>query len=157
MTSNNNIIRYSCWCMSTWPQTDATTLATASVQPAALCQMSLMDLFQQAAAQGAVVSEFASIWQYSEFVQRVETSLQSGDLAGAQALLAVCPIQFGGATLAALGGVLAANTLRLVDVVAAGQSQPGAVVTAPAKVTPEDVTAALNEAGYTWDGTEWRR
>ena len=140
-----------------WRVVPTETLAMAIVQPAALRPMSLMELFRQAAVANAVVAEFAAIWQYSEYVRRVETALQNGDLAGASALLAVCPVQFSEKTLDALQATLAANTLRLVDVLAAEQSLPGAPVTAPEGITDSDVTAALNEAGYTWDGEVWQR
>lgn len=142
---------------SNWREKDAATLAAAIVQPAALRPMSLMSLFTHAAQAGAEVSEFSAVWQYSEFVRRVETALTDGDLTGAYALLAVCPVQFSQATLMILGAVLATNTLRLVDVVAREQSQPGAVVTAPATVTADDVTAALEAAGYVWRRDEWVR
>lgn len=145
------------WDANEWLAIPAADIASGVSAPVALRSMSLMDLFTRAASAGADVAEFKSIWQYSEFVQRVEAALGDGNLAGAQGLLAVCPVNFSGATLAAFAGVLEANTLRLVDVVAAEQSQPGAVVTAPAKATPEDVTAALNEAGYRWNGDEWAR
>lgn len=137
---------------SDWRSLDAATLATAVVQPAALRPMSLMDLFQQAAAANATVTEFAAIWQYSEYVRRVETALQGGDLAGAMALLAVCPVQFSEKTVDGLQATLAANTLRLVDAVAAEQA-----TVAPVAVTADDVTAALNEIGYQWNGGEWLR
>jgi hypothetical protein len=142
-----------------WRPQTAATLAAAITQPAALRPMSLMQLFTAAAQAGATVAEFSAVWQYSEFVQRVETALTDGDLAGAQALLAVCPVEFTPTTLGTLAAVLAANTLRLVDVVAAEQSRPGAVVTAPAQIDADDVTAALTKAGYAWDDRngEWVR
>lgn len=136
-----------------WRPQTAATLAAAITQPAALRPMSLMQLFTAAAQAGATVAEFSAVWQYSEFVRRVETALTTGDLAGATALLAVCPVQFGERTLAAIQVVLVANTLRLVDVVATEQSQLGA----PESVTDSDVTAALEAAGYVWDGSEWVR
>jgi hypothetical protein len=142
---------------SLWRSLNAEILAASIVQPVALRPMSLMGLFTTAAGAGATVAEFSAVWQYSEYVQRVETALQSGDLAGAQALLTVCPVQFGQATLVALQTVLAANTLRLVDVVAAEQSRPGAVVTAPAEIDADDVTEALETAGYVWSSSEWAR
>ena len=152
------IITNACWRTgSDWREQPAATLAAAIVQPVALRPMALMTLFTHATAAGADVTEFRDIWQYAEYVQRVEHALTDGDLAGALAMLIVCPVQFGQATLAALQAVLAANTLRLVDTVAAEQSQLGAVVTAPVTVTADDVTAALKAAGYVWSSGEWVR
>jgi hypothetical protein len=138
---------------NTWTTVPASTLAEAVVQPGGLRSMSLMALFQTAAAAGANVTEFRAIWQYAEFVQRTETALQTGDLPGATALLAVCPVQFSAATQQALQTVLAVNMLRLIDLVAAEQQPP---VSAPAQVSATDVTLALNALGYTWDGQAWQ-
>jgi hypothetical protein len=47
---------------------------------------------------------------------------------------------------------MTANTMRLVDVVASELGEP-----APETITADDVTAALEAAGYAWDGFEWNR
>lgn len=133
-----------------WRTLPAGVLAQAVLQPVALKSMDLMTLFAGAQTAGADVAEFRAVWQYSEFVQRVERALNDGNLTGAMGLLAVCPVDFSGRTLQALQTVLAANTLRVVDVVASETGQA-----APETVTALDVTLALEAAGYTWDGSTW--
>lgn len=134
-----------------WRDQEAQRLATAILQPVALRPMSLMDLFQLSVAQGALTVEFRSIWGYGEFVKRTEEALQGGNLVGAVGLLQVCPVSFSPQTLAAIQAILAANTLRVVDVAAAERREA-----APVTVTTDDVIAALAAAGYQWDGLFWQ-
>lgn len=133
-----------------WRTIPAGLLAQAVTQPVALKPMGLMGLFAGAQVAGADVSEFRAVWQYSEFVRRVEDALSTGNLAGAHGLLAVCPVEFTGDTLRALQTVLATNTLRAIDTVALERRE-----TPPETVDAFAVTAALEAAGYTWDGSAW--
>lgn len=117
---------------------NSTDLAAAVLAPTSLRVTSLLQLFTMAVQAGAEAAEFRAIWQYQEYVRRVDEALARGDLAATQALLATCPVAFSEKMLAALNTVIAANTLRLIDVVAAELGQ-----NAPATVSAADVDAAL--------------
>lgn len=133
-----------------WRTVPAEPLAATTVQPAALRPMDRKTLFGAVVQAGGAVSDLRQLYGYAAYMDDVETALREGDLVAAHGLVALCPVDLGPATQAAIAAVLAANTLRAIDVVAAEQRS-----TAPAQVTTEDVTAALGEAGYTWDGTHW--
>jgi hypothetical protein len=113
-------------------------LAAAITAAHSLKPLSLLQLIQQVQAAGGDAQEFRAIWQYQEYVRRAEEAFTAGDLAAVQALLLMCPIAFTMLTQKALQTVIAANTLRLVDLIAAELDQ-----TAPAKVTSADINAAL--------------
>ncbi len=81
--------------------------------PQFLQKMSLIDLFAQASAQGAVVAELRGLWQFGRYVDRVEAVLQAGDLPGLEALIATCPAELSAGTLTAINAVAGANTRSL--------------------------------------------
>ena len=112
--------------------------------------MGLMELFGGAVAAGADPAEFRQVWKYQEFVQRAEAALQSGDLAGATALLAVCPVDWTKATAQALQAVLAGHAMTAL---ALAWPEDGGEV--PASVTEGDVEAAMRAAGYMWAVHKW--
>lgn len=144
-------ILYACWRTSSgWRQTSAAALAATVTQPAALRPMDRKTLFGAVMTAGGVATDLRQLYAYSAYMEDVETTLRDGDLMAAQGLVALCPVDLSPATQQAIDMVLAANTLRMVDLVALEQHD-----TAPAQVTAEDVTAALGEAGYTWDGIHW--
>jgi len=133
------LIRSACYYTgSNYAARTSDDLVAAILAPAALKELSLLQLFTMAVQAGAEAAEFRAIWQYQEYVRRVEEALARGDLAATRALLTVCPVPFSEKTLAALNTVIAANTLRLIDVVAAELGQ-----NAPATVSAADVDAAL--------------
>ena len=146
-----------CFRVPGWRSLGAATLAAAIVQPVALKPLDRKTLFGAVLQAGGKPAELRQLYGYSAYMTDIETALVNGDLAAAQGLLLLCPVDLGEATQYAIGAVLAANTLRLVDVVAAELSRPGAPVTAPAEITERDVTEALEAAGYVWDGSEWTR
>jgi hypothetical protein len=134
----NNIIAIACYRVKNYASCANTTLAAAITAAHSLKPLSLLQLIQQVQAAGGDAQEFRAIWQYQEYVRRAEEAFTAGDLAAVQALLLTCPIEFTAATQKALQTVIAANTLRLVDLIAAELDQ-----TAPAKVTSADINAAL--------------
>jgi hypothetical protein len=132
----------------------AAALAQAISQPVALRPMDRKSLFGAVLVAGGNPTELRQLYAYSAYMNDIETALGDGDLVAAQGLLLLCPIDLGPATQAAIGAVLAANTLRLVDVVAGETGEA-----APVEIDADDVTAALTDAGYVWDGdnSEWVR
>jgi hypothetical protein len=134
------IIRDAVYKTDSYHNQTSAALAAAITAPYRLKKLSLLQLIQQVqAAGGGDAQEFRAFWQYQEYVCRAEEAFAAGDLADVQALLLMCPIAFTAATQTALQTVIAANTLRLVDVVAAETgSDP-----APTTVTAADVDAAL--------------
>jgi hypothetical protein len=135
-----NAIAISCFrTTANYASCSSANLATAITAAHSLKPLSLLQLIQQVSAAGGDAREFRALWQYQEYVRRAEEDLRVGNLAAVQTLLLVCPVEFSAKTQAALQGVIAANTLRLVDVVAAELGQA-----APAKVTSADVNAALS-------------
>lgn len=142
-----------------WVAMNSSSLAVELMKPATLRRMSLIDLFRYATGAGADPTEFRSLWAYGEFVQRMESALQDGDLAGVQALLATMPVDLTAGTLAAVQQVVAENTLSRLranwpDVVdAAGNPAPDP----PDVVDAAWVDATLTAAGYSWDGSQWVR
>jgi hypothetical protein len=135
-----------------WRAMPAEALAAAITQPAALRQMDRKTLFGAVVQSGGDVAALRQLYGYSAYMQDVETALQHGDLAAAQGLLLLCPVDLPAATQAIVAGVLAANTLRAIDVVAVAQNQQ-----VPAQIDAAAVAVALNGDGWTWDGQAWTR
>ena len=134
-----NAIAISCFrTTANYASCSSANLAAAITAAHSLKPLSLLQLIQQVQAAGGDAQEFRAIWQYQEYVRRTEEALAAGDLAAVQALLLICPVEFSAAMQKALQQVIAANTLRLVDVVAAEMLQA-----APVTVTAADVNAAL--------------
>lgn len=141
-----------------WRALDAAGNVMLLNAPARLRRMTVLQLFQAAVEGGADPAEFRALWQYGEFIKRMEAGLQNGDLAGVHALLATIPVELSEGTLAAVELVIATNTLT------AGQANWPEVDADgnPAGEPPEEFTAewvegTLAEAGYVWDGNQWIR
>jgi hypothetical protein len=132
------LIKIACFRCTDYAKRASADLAAAITAAHSLKPLSLLQLIQQVQAAGGDAQEFRAIWQYQEYVRRTEEALAAGDLAAVQALLLICPVEFSAAMQKALQQVIAANTLRLVDVVAAEMLQA-----APVTVTAADVNAAL--------------
>ena len=132
------LIKIACFRCTDYAKRASADLAAAITAAHSLKPLSLLQLIQQVQAAGGDAQEFRAIWQYQEYVRRAEEAFTAGDLAAVQALLLMCPIAFTMLTQKALQTVLTANTLRLVDLIAAELDQ-----TAPAKVTSADINAAL--------------
>jgi hypothetical protein len=98
------------------------------------------------------VAALRQLYGYSAYMQDVEAALNDGDLAAAQGLLLLCPVDLPAQTQQIIAGVLAAATLRAIDVVAAEIGQQ-----APAQVDATAVASALNAAGWAWNGQTWER
>jgi hypothetical protein len=135
-----------------WRSMPAEALAAAITQPAALRQMDRKTLFGAVVQAGGDTAALRQLYGYSAYMQDVETALRDGDLAAAQGLLLLCPVDLPSQTQTIIAGVLAGATLRAVDVVAAELGQP-----APAQIDAAAVTAALIAAGWTWDNGHWQR
>jgi hypothetical protein len=147
------MIIYSVYRRNEWKTKTAETLAAEISAPAALVKFAnLTSFFGALVAAGADAADLKAAWAFSQFIQRFEEALQAGSLGAVQALVATIPFELSAASAQALNDLIAANTLRLIDVVAAEQGEP-----APESVSAADVTAALTEAGWAWDGESWVR
>lgn len=135
-----------------WIVRPADALAAAISQPAAVRPMERKTLFGAVAQAGGDLAAIRQLYGYDAYMRDVDTALQDGDLAAAQGLLLLCPVDLPAGTQAIIAGVLAANTLRAVDVVAIEMGQQ-----APAQVDAAMVTAALGAAGWVWSGGRWER
>lgn len=137
----SELIKLACWrAGSDYASRTSEALAAALVAPCALRPLGLLGLFQAAVAGGADAAELGGLYRFDRFIDHTEAVLASGDLAGVQALVAMAE-SLGGlspATMKAIGAVIAAQTLRLVDVVAAELG-----VAAPATVSAAEVDEAL--------------
>lgn len=137
----SDIIKIACYRTGPdWPQQTSADLATAIVQPAALTGMRLLTFFQQIIAAGGVQAELAPLYERGQFIVNLEENLTNGDLAGVQTLasLAADLVTMSETTTDAIDAVIAANSLRLVDVVAMELGE-----TAPETVSEADVDEAL--------------
>lgn len=135
----NDSVKIACYRTgSNYAARTSTDLVAAITTPYSLKPLSLLQLIQAVQLAGGDAGEFRAIWQFQEYVQRAEVAFGAGELAAVQALLLVCPVAFSARTLAAINTVITANTLRLMDLVAAELE-----LTAPATVTAADVAVAL--------------
>lgn len=134
------VIEIACYRVTNWAATSSADLATAVVQPAALSSMRLLSFFQQIVAAGGDQTELAPLYDRSQFIIHLEENLMNGDLAGVQTLasLAADLVTMDQATIDAIEAVIAANSLRLVDVVATELGE-----TAPETVSEAEVDEAL--------------
>lgn len=137
----SELIKLACWrAGSDYASRTSEALAAALVAPCALRPLGMLAFFQEAVAAGADAGELGRLYQFGRFVEDVEAVLAAGDLAAMQALVVMAE-GLGGlsaATMAAIGAVIEAHTLRLVDVVAAELG-----VAAPATVSAAEVDEAL--------------
>jgi hypothetical protein len=142
-----DLIKIACYRTTPyWSEAASEDLATAIVQPAATSPLTLTLAFQQAIAAGAVFSELAQMWKFSHFIEVLRAALHDGDLAGVQNMIASGALMkdeagsliWSQATTDALNAVVANNSLRLIDVVAAELGED-----APESVSAADVDAAL--------------
>ena len=133
---------------------DASQLAEAVTAPAALQPISLTDAFAASIQGGAALAELGLVYTQmnNAFVVNLRAALNSGNLVQAGILLQIAHnrLNWSDETMNAINAVLAANSLRLVDVVAREQGEEP-----PEQVSAADVTATLTEAGYSWDGDRW--
>lgn len=127
-------------------------LAAALNQPVMLRPMGRKEFFMVVVQNGGDVTSIAQLYGYSAYMADVETALQRGDLLAASGLLLLCPVALTDATRQIITNVLNANALRLVDVVAEELGEP-----MPQTVDAENVTIALQAAGYTWSAMAWVR
>lgn len=139
----SDLIKISCQRTSpNWLQTSSADLATAISTASALQGTRLTEAFQAAVAAGASLSELGACYSQmnNEFVVNLRDALHDGDLTQVSVLVAIAADQLSWSqtTINALNGIIAARSLRLVDVVAAELGE-----TAPETVTAADVDAAL--------------
>jgi hypothetical protein len=142
---SNQIIAIACYRTGPeWPQASSADLATAITELHSLSPMTLTSAFQAAVANGGVVEEYGRVYSVmnNEFVVALKTGLHNGDLLGVSFLMQIAKthsnLAFSQASKDAIDAVIAANSLRLVDVVAAEIGED-----APETVTAADVDAAL--------------
>jgi hypothetical protein len=121
-----------------------TEIKSALQVPVAIQRLTgLTQLVALLAAAGADPADFAPLWMAGDYIQRVDDAVQTGDLGGMQALLAVMPgkSDMSAGTLAALDACYGANGSQLVTLlasVAAEFDQP-----VPQNVLAADIAAAL--------------
>lgn len=134
-----------CFRVNNWQQTSSVDLVTAITSVTALEPTRLTDAFQAAVAAGASLGELGKCYSQmnNEFVVNLRDALHDGDLTQVSVLVTIAADQLSWSqtTIDALNGIIAARSLRLVDVVAAELGE-----TAPETVTAADVDAALGRA-----------
>lgn len=139
-----------------WQQMSSEALAAAITAPSALAETRLTSAFQAAVAAGASLEDLGKCYSQmnNEFVVNLRDALHDGDLVQVHVLVAIAAEQlsWSAETVAALNGVIAGRLLRQVDVVA---RELGEI--APETVDAAEVDAALEAAGFVWDGAEWGR
>jgi hypothetical protein len=123
-----------------WPETSSTDLATAITEAYRLNPLSILEFFQAIIAAGGAQAELAPLYGYQKLIEHLERALANGDLAAVQVCvgLAADLESLSQETTDAIEAVIAANSLRLVDIVAAEIGED-----APETVTTADVDAAL--------------
>lgn len=139
--SASNTIKIACWrASSDYAKTPSAQLAQLITAPCALKPLTLLDLFTAATQHGASIVELSKIYDSDKLIEHAEGILLERDLAKATAILQIIALRcaWSKATIDAMTAVIAANTLRLVDVVAAELGE-----VAPQSVSADDVDAAL--------------
>jgi hypothetical protein len=139
-----DIIAMACYRVPDWEKLSSDELATAIVQPAALNPLTMTGAFCAAVLAGADLGELGAAYSKmnNEYVVNLRDALHHGDFNQVQVLIQIGAAVLGWSekSLGAIQAILAANTLRLVDVVAIEKNE-----SAPPVVSAADIEAALGK------------
>lgn len=94
----------------------------------------------QALGAGAAAADFAAVWQYPDWLGRLESALESGDYAGISVLLLTKPFVWSAETDAAVTAVIGGLLLNAAQAKAIEQ---GADPDLLGTITTQNVTDAL--------------
>lgn len=135
-----NAIRHAAFGVAGYAELTAEQLAAIVSQPAAMRSGELQTVLGEALAAGATAADFATVWQYPEWLTRLESALGSGDYAGITILLNTAPFDWSMETDAAVTAVVTARALNAAQAKAIEQ---GADPDLLGTITAQDVTDAL--------------
>lgn len=140
-----------------WRSMTAQQIADDLNAPAAVTPLTLEQFFGAILLAGGDAEKLGELWEVSggRWVDRAETALLAGNLAGIQGLLATLPAAaraaVGAETLAVIGTVIGAATLSAGAKYWSPEDGP------VPEFTADWVAATLTAAGYKWSGTAWTR
>jgi hypothetical protein len=136
-----------------WRSMTGAEIADGMNTPAAIKPVTLLVFLGLALAAGADPAELDKLGEKwgGDYIKRAERTLEDGDLAGLNGLMTMA-VGIAAPTKAALQSVI--DDLSLTAGQANWSDEDG---DPPAEFTAEWVTAQLEEAGYTWDGSAWVR
>lgn len=135
-----NAIRHAAFGVAGYAELTAEQLAGILSLPASMRPGELQTVLGEALAAGAAAADFATVWQYPEWLTRLESALGSGDYAGITILLNTAPFDWSIETDAAVTAVVAARALNAAQAKAIEQGADPDLLGA---ITAQDVTDAL--------------
>lgn len=135
-----NAIRHAAFSVAGYREKTAEELAAILGAPAAMRAGELQTVLGEALAAGAAAADLAAVWQYPDWLARLESALGNGDYAGITIMLLTKPFQWSAETDAAVTAVVAARALNAAQAKALEQ---GGDINVLAVITAQDVTDAL--------------
>lgn len=135
-----NAIKHAAFGVAGYREIAAADLAATLSAPIATRPTELQVALGQALGAGAAAADFAAVWQYPDWLGRLESALESGDYAGISVLLLTKPFVWSAETDAAVTAVIGGLLLNAAQAKAIEQ---GADPDLLGTITTQNVTDAL--------------